>query len=119
VARPSRRLSFGRPAHTAEGETAPWTAGRMLTLRKLLGFARIDGLALFDKGLHPAEHSNPSVAVALRLREVADESFMPYFHERARADLVRPPGLQAVNLAALQLPAHYRCHRRRVACNPG
>src|SRR6185369_560637 len=92
---------------------------RMPTLRNLPGLARIDGLALFDKVLHPAEHSNPSVTVALRLREVAGESFMPDFHERACADLVRSPGLQAVNLAALQLPAHYRCHRGRVACNPG
>ena len=54
----------------------------MTALQISSGVACVDRLPLFDKHLHPAEHSYPTVPVALRLRHVAGKSIVADPHRR-------------------------------------
>lgn len=83
----------------------------MTALRISSGFTRVDRLPLFDKSLHPAEHPYPTVAVALRLFDIAGKSIVADFHERTGPGFFGSGMVQIVDPVCFQFPANHGFQR--------
>lgn len=68
--------------------------------------SRVYGFAFFYVGLHPAEDFRPAAAVVLGGLDVAGESVLADFYQRAGADAMRTLMMQAVDIARLKLASH-------------
>src|SRR5579872_643858 len=74
--------------------------------------ASFDCFAFFYEGLHPAENSNPALAVGLRGCDVARESGVSNFHHCSGADAAGALVLQAMDIAWFKFPPHDRVNIR-------
>ena len=95
--------------------------------------AGVDGVSLFDKRLHPAEHALPSVAVVMRGLGIAGEAAMPHLQQRAAVlrgefpthggfEIAGPAGDPGVNQQARRvefqvLAPHLKCAAIGALCS--
>src|SRR5580658_5928992 len=92
--------------------------------------AGIDGVSLFDKGLHPAQHARPSVAMVLRSLGIASEATVPHLQQRAAVlrrefptdcgfEIAGPAGDPGVNQQARRVDFQVLAtHMERAAIRP-
>src|SRR5579872_256143 len=86
------------------------------SLRRL---ARLHCLALFHESLHPAENPFPAFSVTRGCLRVSLKADVTYLDYGPGANALRPPMLQPMDIARLQIPIHDRFQWMLPAGLPG